>query len=206
MLGCYMLFFMFLGLVHLTFPNFDLERYQQSDINRMLKDSPVQFFLLAVILAPIIEEGMFRSIIRPTRGELIFFLSSWLVVGAVFIIPANVNWLLRIAFLLLFFLFCFIFLQELIPGKWQRKLCRILKDYYRIIWLVTALIFGLVHIYNYVPVFEINLALFLVIFPRIIAGYFFGKVKIENGGLLWPITMHAMNNAAVILFLLPQIF
>jgi len=63
----------------------------------------------------------------------------------------------------------------------------------------------MVHIFNYVEGFELNFVLMLLIFPRIIAGYFFGKIKVENKGLIWPIAMHAMNNGLVFIVLLPKI-
>ncbi|UJH91251.1 hypothetical protein LZ575_00075 [Antarcticibacterium sp. 1MA-6-2] len=63
----------------------------------------------------------------------------------------------------------------------------------------------MVHIFNYVDAFEINVVLVLLIIPRIIAGFFFGKVKIENEGLIWAILMHVMNNGVVTIFLLPRL-
>lgn len=202
MLGCYLLFFMLMGFAHAIFPGFDMDRYQQDGINQMLEKNPVQFIILAVIIAPIIEEGMFRSIIKPSSNELLFFICSWLYVIALFFIPADVSWLIKSSFLLLFFILFFIFLKELIPERFQHKICKVLGKYYRAIWVLTAISFGLIHIFNYVDSFEINLLLFLLVVPRIIAGVFFGKIKIENKGLIWPITMHAMNNGAVILLLL----
>lgn len=202
MLGCYVLFFIFLSLLTSIWPNFSLDQYQQSDLQELMENSPLQFFILAVIIAPVIEEGMFRSIIRPTPGELIFFLSSWLIVVTALILPDDLHWLVRIVFLGLLFLMLYLFLNELITQTWKLRLCRFLKKHYLIIWIITAVIFGLVHVLNYVDSFELNVALLLLVFPRIIAGAFFGKVKIENGSLIWPIALHAMNNGAVVFFLL----
>ena len=73
------------------------------------------------------------------------------------------------------------------------------------VWILTAFIFGMVHISNYVDGFQIDLLLFLMIIPRIIAGFFFGKIKIENKSMAWPIAMHAMNNATVLILLFPKL-
>lgn len=205
MLGFYFLFFIFLGILKMIFPEFELDQYEQSDINKLLEEDPWRLILLAVVFAPIMEEGMFRTLIKPSQNELIFFLCSWLLVMGMALIPENTNWLIKFGFLLLSFILSFIFLKEFIPEKWQVRLCDFLNKHYRIIWFLTALIFGMVHIYNYVEGFELNFVLFLLIVPRIIAGYFFGKIKIENHGLFWPIVMHVMNNGIVFLILLPRI-
>lgn len=205
MLACYIAFFLFLGVLQILLPEFDLQQYQQTDINRLLFENPLQFFLLAVIVAPVIEEGMFRTLIRPTPNEFVFFLSCWLLVLITFLMPAGAHWFIRFSFLFLFLLVTFMALREFIPIQWQWKICLVLKRYYIGIWILTSLIFGIVHIYNYVEGFELNFVLVLLIFPRIIAGIFFGKIKLENRSLIWPITMHAMNNGIVFLFLLPQL-
>ncbi|WP_300441765.1 CPBP family glutamic-type intramembrane protease [Christiangramia sp.] len=94
-------------------------------------------------------------------------------------------------------------LGELIPHIYYRHLCYWLHKYYLLTWILGSVIFGLVHIFNYVDSFQLNLILFIMIFPRIIAGFFFGKIKLENKGMIWPILMHSMNNSLVILIVLP---
>lgn len=205
MLACYFIFFVALGLVNTLFPEFNMDRYQQSDLNRMLEENPLQLILLAVVFAPLIEEGMFRTIIRPSPNEFIFFLCSWLLLLELAFFPDYVHWGLKFLFLLLVFIITFLFLKEVIPYRWKILLCIFLRHYYKFVWGLTALVFGLVHIFNYVDAFEINLTLFLLIVPRIIAGYFFGKIKIENRSLIWPVAMHAMNNSAVLLIVLPRL-
>ena len=205
MLGFYVLFFIALGLLSVIFPGLDLNSYQQTDLNRLLEESPLTLVILAVVLAPLIEEGMFRTLIKPSRNELIFFLCIWLFVLTLAFIPQSVNWMIKYGFLILFFILSFIFLREFIPVSWQKNLCRFLSRHYKVIWLITSVVFGMVHIFNYVEGFELNFVLLLLIFPRIIAGYFFGKIKVENKGLVWPIAMHAMNNGLVFIVLLPRI-
>lgn len=204
MLACYFIFFFALGLINTFFPEFDMDRYQQTDLNRLLEENPLQLILLALIFAPVIEEGMFRTIIKPSPNELILFVCSWLLLMELIFFPDYVHWALKFLFLLLLFIITFLFLKEIIPYRWQMLLCTFLRRYYKFVWGLTALLFGLVHIFNYVDVFEINLPLFLLIFPRIIAGYFFGKIKIENRSLFWPVAMHAMNNSAVLLIVIPK--
>lgn len=205
MLAWYFIFFTALGLLQIVIPGLELQDYQQTELHRLLEESPVQFVIMAVVVAPVLEEGMFRSLVKPSADELIFFICCWLWLIVPGFIPAEVNWVVKFAFLIPFILLIFIFLREFIPGIWQERICRVAETYYLPIWGITSVIFGMVHIFNYVEGFEINFALVLLIFPRIIAGFFFGKIKLENGSLVWPMALHAMNNGAVVLFLIPQL-
>ncbi len=205
MIASYFVFFLILGILHAIFPEFDLEQYQQSNLNELLDKSPWKFIVLAVILAPVIEEGMFRTLIQPSQNELLFFLTIWILVLVTALIPLDVFWAVKYVFLILLAILSFLFLKEFIPLNWQQKLCEVLGRYYIAVWLITAVIFGMVHIFNYVEGFQLDFVLFLLVIPRIIAGFFFGKIKIENKGLLWPILMHGMNNGTVVFFLLPRL-
>jgi membrane protease YdiL (CAAX protease family) len=205
MLVSYFIFFLLLGVIKTIFPEFDIAQYEQSDLNELLEKNPLKFIFLAVILAPVVEEGMFRTLIKPSSNEIIFFLTIWILVLVSAFIPFNVFWMLKYLFLILLGVLSFIFLKQIIPDQFLQKLCNFLGRYYIYIWLLTSLIFGLVHIFNYVDGFEINLVLFLLVAPRVIAGFFFGKTKIENNGLFWPILMHCMNNGTVVIFLLPKL-
>jgi membrane protease YdiL (CAAX protease family) len=204
MLGSYFLFFTVLGILQIIFPNLDFLKYQQSDLNALMSENPWKFALLAVIIAPVVEEGMFRTLIKPSPNEFIFFLCSWILVGVAIFIPVDVHWALKFGFLLPFITLIYFFLKELIPKPLQYKACSFLNRNYIFIWMITAVIFGLVHISNYVDDFHLDFLLFLMIVPRIIAGFYFGKIKIENRSMVWPIAMHAMNNATVLLFLIPR--
>lgn len=205
MVASYFVFFLILGAINVIFPEFDLEQYQQANLNELLDKSPWKFIFLAVILAPIIEEGMFRTLIRPSQNDLMFFLTVWILVLVTAFIPLDIFWAVKYVFLILLAILSFLFLKEFIPLYWQQSLCKFLERYYIAVWLITAVIFGMVHIFNYVEGFQLDFVLFLLVIPRIIAGFFFGKIKIENNGLLWPILMHGMNNATVVLLLLPRL-
>jgi len=204
MLGCYFVFFIALGILKATFPEFEFERYQQTNLIQLMEENPWKFVIMAIIFAPLIEEGMFRTLIKPSQNELIFFISSWIFLGVISFIPADVYWAIKYGFLILFMILTFLFLKEFIPKKLQVNLCLFLGNYYKFIWILTSVIFGMVHIFNYVEGFQLNFLLILLIIPRIIAGFFFGKIKIKNQGLFWPITMHAMNNAIVLFVIFPK--
>lgn len=206
MLGCYFLFFFILSLLSSVYPQIDFEKYRQTELFRLMNEDPLKFGLMAVVIAPVIEESIFRSLVKPSENDILVFLCALLLLTAVYYIPIEAYWLLKDALLLLSVTIIFIFLKAIIPQPLLAQVSRVFSRRYLLIWLVSAVIFGLVHIGNYVEGWEFNLMLFLLIFPRIIAGFFFGKVKIENGSLFWPILLHAMNNGLIVLFTLPALF
>lgn len=205
MIGTYFLFFFLLGFLNTFLPSLDLEKYQQTELFNLMDESPLAFILMAVIIAPILEESMFRTLIKPSFTEIYIFICAVLAFIGLGFIPQEAHSLLKYGLVILSAIIIFLFLQSLTPSRFLRVFRIILYRNYRLIWLLTAALFGLVHIWNYVEGWQFDLILFLLIFPRIIAGYFFGKIKVENGNLIWPIAMHAMNNGIVVFFLLPKI-
>ena len=198
-MACYFLFFMGMGVLNNLFPELDFDRYQQTEIYEMMTDNPMVFFILAVIIAPIMEECLFRSLIKPSQNEILVFICSWILFVSLAFIPAEANLFLKYGLLLLSVFIIFLFLKSVIPEKKMKKLQYQLHKYHRFIWIISAVIFGYVHVWNYVSGFEFNFILFILIFPRIIAGYFFGRLKIQNKELYWPMLLHAMNNGIVVL-------
>ncbi|WP_339648765.1 CPBP family glutamic-type intramembrane protease [uncultured Salegentibacter sp.] len=205
MIGTYFLFFFLLGFLNTFLPELDLEKYQQTELFNLMDESPLAFILMAVIIAPLLEESMFRTLIKPSFTEIYIFICAVLAFIGLGFIPQEAHSLLKYGLVILSAIIIFLFLQSLKPSRFLRIFRIILYRNYKFIWLLTAALFGLVHIWNYVEGWQFDLILFLLIFPRIIAGYFFGKIKVENGSLLWPITMHAMNNGIVVFFLLPKL-
>jgi len=203
MILCYFLFFATLQLFNTFFLDLDLQKYEQIEILKILEESPLKFIFLASIAAPIIEESIFRSTLKPTAASLKVFICAMMYLIGVILIPEDVHWSLKYLLLLGVLALVYHALGELIPETLYRSTCYWLHRYYFFIWILGSIIFGLVHIFNYVDTFQLDIALLLMIFPRIIAGYFFGKIKLENKGMIWPILMHSMNNTIVLIIILP---
>ena len=198
----YILFALFkLALVKI-FPEDAGADYTQSSLQKMLGSEPLRAVVMIAIAAPILEELMFRTLIKPTHTDLVLFLTAWPVFIASYFIPAEVPWFFKLLFTAIF-LSCFTYVgvQLLNPYK-ARHLRAWLSRNYVLVWMVSSFAFGLIHINNYVDVFIINLPLFLHIVPRILAGFFFGYVKIKNKHLGWSMAMHAANNIVPLVILL----
>ncbi|MFV8224456.1 type II CAAX prenyl endopeptidase Rce1 family protein [Christiangramia aquimixticola] len=203
MILCYFLFFFILRLLDLFVVDIDIDKYRQTELFELLKQHPWKFAFMAVIVAPVLEEGLFRSLLKPSAASLKFFLCTILYVIGLLLIPEEAHWGLKYGLLSGILFLIYYALGEFIPSPMYKKLCYWLHRYYLWIWIVGAIIFGFVHIFNYVDTFQINLILIALIFPRIIAGFFFGKVKVENKALIWPILMHSLNNSMALIFILP---
>lgn len=205
MILCYLIFFILLGFLTSYFPGIDISKYEQSELFENLESNPLKFIFLASILAPVIEESMFRSLIKPSTASLKLFVCSILYFIGLLIIPYEGHWFLKYGLLFLTLFLVYYALGELISPVFYEKIIFLLHRHYLLVWIIGSISFGFVHIFNYVEVFYVDMALFILIFPRIIAGFFFGKIKLENHGMIWPVLMHSMNNSMVLLFLLPSI-
>lgn len=203
MLLCYFLFFFVLRFLDVFILDLDFQKYEQLEILKILDENPLKFIFLAAIAAPVIEESIFRSLLIPSLSSIKIFLCAIFYLIGILLIPEEAHWSLK--YLLLFSSLAFIYyaLGELISKRILHKTCYWLHRYYLPVWILGAVIFGFVHIYNYVDNFQLDLMLFIMIFPRIIAGFFFGKIKVENKSLLWPVLLHSMNNSLVLIVLLP---
>ncbi len=203
MLGSYFLFFMLLSFLHSIFPGLDLEQYQQSELFELLKENPFKFFFLAAIAAPVLEESIFRSLLKPSAANIKLFICALLYITGLALMPEKAHWVLRYSIILITLSLFYYAMGRLIPEKYLTIICRFLGRWYLPVWILGAIVFGLVHVFNYVEGLYFDFVLFILIFPRIIAGFFFGKIKIENEGILWPILLHSMNNSMVLLFIFP---
>ena len=162
-----------------------------------MQDNPLKLFVLAVIFAPIIEEMMFRTLIKPSHADVILLLCSWPLFYSNKFIPTDVHWAVKLGFIAVFTI-----LKQLIPEQSTLKIRNFLSRHSTVVLVVSSLLFGMVHINNYVDTFVLNAALIALIIPRIISGFMMGLLKIKNENIVWPMALHAMNNGFVIIILI----
>lgn len=203
MIGSYFLFFMLLAFLQSLFPGLDPEQYQQSELFELMEKSPFKFIFLAAIAAPVLEESIFRSLVKPSEANLKLFVCALLYIAGLAFIPEKGHWILRYMLIFITLALFYYAMGELIPEKYFRKTCYFLNKWYLSIWILGAIIFGLIHVFNYVEGLYFDFVLLILVFPRIIAGFFFGKIKIENHGMFWPILLHSMNNSMVLFLMFP---
>lgn len=160
----------------------------------MAKNNPFQLFILACVFAPIVEEMMFRTLIKPSHSDLILFICAWPVFLGAGYLPESIHWLLRLAFSGIVLFTAHYILKQLITEEKTTYIRSNLSKYVLPVFIATAITFGLVHILNYVDGFTFNLALVILVIPQIIAGVMLGWVKLKTREIGWPMLLHFMNN------------
>ena len=112
------------------------------------------------------------------------------------------HWAVKLGFIAVFLFTVFTILKQLIPEQSTLKIRNFLSRHSTVVLIVSSLLFGMVHINNYVDTFVLNAALIALIIPRIISGFMMGLLKIKNENIVWPMALHAMNNGFVIIILI----
>lgn len=198
MWGVYILFFITIGILSTWIPELKPGEYEDTTLKKLVQENPFKLFILACIFAPILEEMMFRTLIKPNHNHLILFICSWPVFIGLRFFPKDIHWGVILAFAAVLLFVLFYILKHLIIKTMTQRLRAFLHRHVTVVLIIVSLIFGLVHINNYVDNFVINLTLITLIVPRIISGFWMGWVKIKNEGLIWSMVLHFMNNAFVI--------
>ncbi len=198
MWGLYILFFITLGVLTRWIPELNAEAYEDATLKKLVQENPFKLFILACVFAPIVEEMMFRTLIKPTHTDILLFICSWPVFIGLRFLPRDIHWGIILAFGATVLFVLFYILKHLITETTTQRLRTFLHTYKTLILIIVSVVFGLVHIGNYVDDFVINLALLVLIVPRIISGFMMGWIKIKNQGLVWSMGLHFMNNAFVV--------
>ncbi|MHA7060069.1 CPBP family glutamic-type intramembrane protease [Aquimarina sp. M1] len=199
--GLYILFFICVAILQSVFPYLDLKKYSQDSIFEIFKEDRLKAFLAMIVFAPIVEELMFRTLLKPKTTDLLLFLSSWtLFFLGLFITPA-LAWYYRSLLFMVFIVLLFLMYNKVLPKHYLEKSKKYLENHQLMTLQVTSIVFGFLHIFNYVDSFKMNSVLFLLIVPRIIAGHMFGNIKLRNNHIVWSILLHAINNGVVFLII-----
>ncbi len=128
---------------------------------------PAFIFFFAVILAPIFEEIMFRLILK--------FRSNFLILWSVQLLT----------------------LLQKDKKRPLLKLTRKVWDkFYKWIFYLITLAFGLMHILNFEPSLNIVLLAPILVAPQILIGINLGYIRIRFG-LIWSILFHASHNGVL---------
>lgn len=196
--GLYIVYGFATVFLYMWFPELSDTSYEQTAIKEMLDASPFKLFILACVFAPIVEEMMFRTLIKPTYHDVLLFLASWFVFLSLPFLSGDIHWALNLLLSGLLLYALFFLLKRWIPEEKTIVIQDFLHKNTTLILIITSCIFGLVHIGNYVDGFLINTALILLIIPRVISGFMMGWIKIKNQGLIWSMGLHFLNNAVAL--------
>lgn len=164
-------------------------------VNIMAQNSIFYFFLMAVIVAPVLEEFAFRGWLNP---KLKVFVSS-LAILSFFLTQITLNYLYLDGFWLLFSLFFSLFLGFSLYFYLSRnqdkfvKIKEFFKTNFFIIFYFSALFFGLVHLSNFINLKEVWFLFPVLVLPQIIGGLTLGYLRVRLG-LVYAIISHTLTN------------
>lgn len=169
----------------------------------MMKDWHWSLLLLAAaILAPIIEETIFRGWLSDSPAYMLF--------GAIVVIP-TLCWFISLygsgmvfmtivwGFGALCFVACSVIaIRYFNNDEFQEIFSRWWADNLRIPYYLSSLAFGLIHFSNWEAgeVYNLTFAAILVL-PQVVSGFVLGYVRLRFG-LVWGMVLHGIFNAIFI--------
>jgi hypothetical protein len=156
------------------------------------------FFIL--FLGPLMEECIFRLPLKISKlnVSLALSLASLYFIGDKIVDFNILSFYTLIKIIPILFIIYFVYLSKknLIP-----VLKKLLDKYYTLYFYSLAIVFGLVHIFNFYKVVPINLLIFSPLFTMslILLGVFLNYIRIKIG-FTWVIFAHSFFNLLIMLF------
>ena len=188
----------FLDYLQSTFTFLNFSNFQQKQENAIYSTDTVTIILMSVFLVPVLEEFVFRSLIKPNNKSIAIFFSGLVGLILYIFLGATSNIYLLIAILLTAIIITYVLAINRGKKYFNDLVIKAFHKNYIAILTITSIIFGLLHCFNYASLTEINIAVLLLAFPRVVTGFLYGIFKIRNG-LKWSIALHIMKNLVVVL-------
>ena len=164
--------------------------------------------MMAVVVAPLLEECLFRLPLRAFAVNLLLPASLILFGGTAieaYGVLSTVGWrAIASAPVVICAIVAFINVYFGLKRTKLSGLQAFYNKYSRIVFYSVALLFGAIHIFNY----DANVWLFLpvLVLPQVIIGLLFGFVRLRYG-FNWALLLHAFHNGIVLLpVVLVQLF
>ncbi len=155
------------------------------------------FVFAVMVMAPLMEEGLFRGLLKPKAGQLAVV--TCLLMG--YVVGHNYGaWPISklvqapVAVALLAGLPLLVYNHLRVPGRLIR-VERLWQRHFKLIFYLVAIAFGLIHLSNYqhLTTWHYLLAPVLTL-PQLFAGFYLGYVRMKYG-IWYGITLHALWNA-----------
>ncbi|RNA61517.1 CPBP family intramembrane metalloprotease [Chryseobacterium nematophagum] len=145
--------------------------------------------LKVIIIVPIIEEILFRLILKPNT----FYISIFFLFFSFYILNGNFT---KVEFTdFTFYIKLGIAILIAIIIYWKDKyVVSFINNHNKFFVIFSIILFGLAHISNIEP-FHLHLILFYPVFiiPQIIIGYFITNIRMKLG-FIWGILLHCLIN------------
>lgn len=153
--------------------------------------TPWMKLLVGVILAPIYEEIIFRSLLKFKRINVVLFLITISAFILYYIIKSKIEVALFLSILLLCFISILIFYS-------RNQIESFISSRFKYFFYATILLFGLLHTFNFTGNIYALLAFsFILGGPQLVLGYILGYIRM-NHGLVYSILFHMIVNSSII--------
>lgn len=154
----------------------------------------LKLILVGIILAPISEEILFRSLLKFRKINIILFIPISILYISFYVYKSNINQAIVLSLLL----FTFLFLVSYFP---KSKIESLIANNFKYFFYGTSLGFGLIHLFNYSGNIYLILAFsFIIVGPQIVGGFILGFIRM-NYGLFYSILFHMATNFFVIILM-----
>lgn len=151
-------------------------------------DIPVFFLIIGmIILVPTIEEVLFRLWLKPLYINYLLLLAI-LVCVLVLSLLKKQFWFTGITSILI------VALTFLLKKKNFKSIQRFVLKYFKYLYFLSALIFGLVHLFNIDHFSIVTLVVSpILILPQFVSGLFLGYIRMKFG-IFYSILFHSLMN------------
>jgi uncharacterized protein len=148
-------------------------------------------FILGVVLAPIYEEIIFRSLLKFNKRNLYICLFTLLGAIIIFFLRSKIAIVIILAIFFIFLVgLTLLFPLSSIEATVSKK--------FKSIFYAVAIIFGLLHAFNFIGNLYYIIALSLLLgSPQIVLGLILGYLRV-NYGLVYSILFHMVVNLSII--------
>ena len=167
----------------------DINLYNEPDVPNMIMF--VSWVLSVTLVIPLIEEFVFRLHLRPTKVNLGISVVAIIIYPIVNFFPKNCSAALMTiigALVVLLLVLYFAFsgrINRMIEEQWHKN--------YLIVFCITALVFGGVHILNYKLTLSLLIFSPLVVAPQLFLGVNIGYLRVRYG-FGWGLLLHIVHN------------
>lgn len=179
---------------------FDFSFYKTINSQQLKSFKNFSFFYI-VLIAPLIEEIIFRLPLSLKKEHIIISLS---LLTTIFFGGNVAKWgqiEIIVFFKIIFFILLIIYIFYKINLS---HLTNIKENYFKYFFYVLTIFFGLLHVTNFLKYIPNNFKLLSILFiiPQIVLAFFSGYMRIKNG-FFWSVLMHIIFNlpSAIMLYL-----
>lgn len=164
-------------------------------VHHSINLSPQKTVLIGMILAPVYEEVISRSLLKFTKRNLVLFFLTVSILIVVGLFRSKTTFVIILSVMLLV-----VMLSLLLAGRYKTE-CFIAANF-KYFFYGSALAFGLAHAANFGGnVYVIVAFSFILGGPQIIAGLILGFIRM-NYGLVYSILFHMLINSSMVFVLL----